>query len=62
MALSCSALRSLSPQVKVLMEDGNSDLGARDRWSLDPLDEAMRERREPVVKYLQDNGALVGGM
>lgn len=44
------------------MEDGNADLGARDRWSLDPLDEAMRERREPVVKYLQDNGALVGGM
>lgn len=48
-------------QVKVLVEEGTADLGPRDRWSLDPLDEAMRERREHVVKYLQDNGALIGG-
>lgn len=43
------------------MEDGKADFEVRDRWSLDPLDEAMRERREPVVKFLQDSGALIGG-
>jgi ankyrin repeat protein len=47
--------------VKVLVEQGRADFDVRDRWSLDPLDEAMRERREPVVKYLQDSGALFGG-
>lgn len=48
-------------QVKALVELGNADFNVRDRWSLDPLDEAMRERREAVVKFLQDNGALIGG-
>ncbi len=48
-------------QVEALLEEGRAELDVRDRWSLDPLDEAMRERREPVVKYLQQKGALVGG-
>jgi ankyrin repeat protein len=47
-------------QVQALVEAG-AELDVRDRWSLDPLDEAMRERREPVVKFLQDGGALIGG-
>ena len=45
-------------QVRVLMEEGHADFEVRDRWALDPLDEAMRERREPVVKLLQQSGAL----
>ena len=48
-------------QVKVLIEEGDADFEMRDRWSLDALDEAMRERREPVVKFLQQSGALIGG-
>jgi len=48
-------------QVKVLIQDGNADFELRDRWSLDALDEAMRERRELVVKFLQQSGALIGG-
>ena len=48
-------------QVRVLIEEGQADFEVRDRWSLDPLDEAMRERREPVVKLLQQSGALIGG-
>ncbi len=46
--------------MQALVEAG-AELDVRDRWSLDPLDEAMRERREPVVKFLQDGGALIGG-
>ena len=45
----------------MLIEEGDADFEMRDRWSLDPLDEAMRERREPVVKFLQQSGALIGG-
>ena len=48
-------------QVRVLIEEGHADFEVRDRWALDPLDEAMRERREPVVKLLQQSGALIGG-
>ena len=45
----------------MLIQDGNADFEIRDRWSLDALDEAMRERRELVVKFLQESGALIGG-
>ena len=54
------ACRGVNAQVQALVEAG-AELDVRDRWSLDPLDEAMRERREPVVKFLQDGGALIGG-
>ena len=48
-------------QVKALIQEGNADFELRDRWSLDALDEAMRERREDVAKFLQLSGALIGG-
>ena len=48
-------------QVKALIQEGSADFEMRDRWSLDALDEAMRERREDVVKFLQQSGALIGG-
>ncbi len=48
-------------QVKVLIEEGDANFEMRDRWSLDALDEAMREHREPVVKFLQQSGAFFGG-
>lgn len=47
--------------MKALVLDGNADFGLMDRWSLDALDEAMRERKEPIVRFLQQNGALMGG-
>ena len=52
---------SCGMQVKALIQEGNADFEARDRWSLDALDEAMRERREDVVRFLQQSGALIGG-
>ncbi|KAK9901237.1 hypothetical protein WJX75_001780 [Coccomyxa subellipsoidea] len=60
-ALHIAAAEGNLEVVKALVELGNADFNVRDRWSLDPLDEAMRERREAVVKFLQENGALIGG-
>jgi ankyrin repeat protein len=47
--------------VRVLVEEGQADFEARDSYSMDPLDEAMRHRCEEVAKYLREHGALIGG-
>ncbi len=48
-------------QVRVLLEDGSADFDARDVYSMDPLDEAMRHRHDEVAEYLRKSGALIGG-
>ncbi len=45
----------------MLLEEGSADFDVRDVYSMDPLDEAMRHRREEVAEYLRTNGALIGG-
>lgn len=47
--------------MRVLVEEGQADFEARDAYSMDPLDEAMRHRQEEVVGFLRASGALVGG-
>jgi len=43
------------------VEEGQADFDVRDCYCMDPLDEAMRHRREDIVNLLKKNGALVGG-
>lgn len=47
--------------MRVLLEDGSADFDARDVYSMDPLDEAMRHRHDEVAEYLRKSGALIGG-
>jgi hypothetical protein len=48
-------------QVRVLVGEGKADLEVRDAYSLDPLDEAMRWRKDDVADYLRASGAIIGG-
>ncbi len=52
---------STAAQVRVLVEEGGASFDARDGYSMDPLDEAMRHRHDVVAHFLQSHGALVGG-
>ena len=55
----CAAEGSLA-LARVLIEEGDADLGARDRWGFTPLDEAERVGAGPVVEYLRSRGAPSG--
>lgn len=56
-----SSPSSTAAQVRVLVEEGGANFDARDGYSMDPLDEAMRHRHDEVAQFLQSHGALVGG-
>ena len=40
-------------QVKALVEEGGAEFDVRDRWSLDPLDEAMVTNLPPADLPMQ---------
>merc|ERR1740121_2874221 len=43
--------------VKALVEELNANHSPTDRWGNTPLDDAIRERHQPVIAYLRDSGA-----
>ena len=55
-ALHLAAAEGQLDAVQYLVAHGHP-LNVRDRWNATPLDEARREGREAVVKYLEDIAA-----
>ena len=53
-ALHIAAAEGNPQAVRVLIEEGGADPGVKDRWGFTPLDEAIRVKAGPVVRYLEE--------